>query len=70
MGEYGRDLLRLAYPSTPATRRLSLAGRLVSRDQPQPGEHKRKPKPFIRTAGPDRIIENVNHGYQVMVSDH
>jgi transposase len=34
------------------------------------GEHNRKPKPFIWTADPDRIIEKVNRGYQMMVSDH
>lgn len=34
------------------------------------GEHNRKPKPFIWTADPDRIIEKVNRGYQVLASDH
>jgi len=34
------------------------------------GEHNRKPKPFLWTADPDRIIEKVNRGYQVMASDH
>jgi len=34
------------------------------------GEHNRKPKPFLWTADPDRIIEKVKRGYQVMASDH
>jgi transposase len=34
------------------------------------GEHNRKPKPFIWTADPDRIIEKLNRGYQTIASDH
>jgi hypothetical protein len=34
------------------------------------GEHNRKPKPFVWTADPDRIIEKVNRGYQAMASNH
>ena len=34
------------------------------------GEHNRKPKPFLWTADPDRIIEKVNRGYQVIASYH
>ena len=34
------------------------------------GEHNRKPKPFVWTADPDRIIEKANRGYQVMASSH
>jgi transposase len=34
------------------------------------GEHNRKPKPFVWTADPDRIIEKVNRGYQVIAPDH
>jgi transposase len=34
------------------------------------GEHNRKPKPFVWTADPDRIIEKVNRGYQVLASHH
>jgi transposase len=34
------------------------------------GEHNRKPKPFVWTADPDRIIEKVNRGYQAIASDH
>src|SRR5271167_197983 len=34
------------------------------------GEHNRKPKPFVWTADPDRIIEKVNRGYQVLDSIH
>jgi hypothetical protein len=34
------------------------------------GERNRKPKPFVWTADPDRIIEKVNRGYHVMASDH
>ena len=34
------------------------------------GEYNRKPKPFVWTADPDRIIEKINRGYQVMASDH
>jgi hypothetical protein len=34
------------------------------------GEHHRKPKPFLWTADPDRIIEKVNRGHQVIASDH
>jgi hypothetical protein len=33
-------------------------------------EHNRKPKPFVWTADPNRIIEKVNRGYQVLASDH
>ena len=34
------------------------------------GEHNRKPKPFVWTADPDRIIEKVNRGNQAIASDH
>src|SRR5271155_4747897 len=34
------------------------------------GEHNRKPKPFVWTADPDRIIEKVNRGHQAIASDH
>ena len=34
------------------------------------GEHNRKPKPFVWTADPDRIIAKVNRGHQVIASDH
>ena len=40
------------------------------RHQPLFGEHNRKPKPFVWTADPDRIIEKVNRGHQVIASDH
>jgi hypothetical protein len=33
-------------------------------------EPHRKPKPFVWTADPDRIIEKVNRGYQVLASEH
>jgi len=33
------------------------------------GEHNRKPKPFVWTADPDRIIEKVNRGHQAIASD-
>jgi hypothetical protein len=34
------------------------------------GEHNRKPKPFLWTADPYRIIEKINRGHQVIGSDH
>ena len=35
------------------------------------GEHNRKPRPFVWTADPDRIIEKVNlSGHQAIASDH
>ena len=34
------------------------------------GEHNRKPRPFVWTADPDRIIEKVNRGHQAIASDH
>jgi hypothetical protein len=34
------------------------------------GEHNRKPKPFVWTADPNRIIEKLNRGYRVLASDH
>jgi transposase len=34
------------------------------------GEHNRKPKPFVWTADPDRIIEKLNRGHQVIASHH
>jgi hypothetical protein len=34
------------------------------------GEQNRKPKPFVWTADPDRIIEKVNRGYQATASNH
>jgi transposase len=34
------------------------------------GEHNRKPKPFLWTADPDRIIAKLNRAYQVLASDH
>jgi hypothetical protein len=33
-------------------------------------EHNRKPKPFLWTADPNRIIEKTNRGHQVLASDH
>jgi transposase len=33
-------------------------------------EHNQRPKPFVWTADPDRIIEKVNRGHQTLVSDH
>jgi hypothetical protein len=32
------------------------------------GEHNRKPKPLVRTADPNRIIEKLNRGYQALAS--
>ena len=34
------------------------------------GEHNRKPKTFVWTADPNRIIEKINRGHQVLASDH
>ena len=34
------------------------------------GEHNRKPRPFVWTADPDRIIEKVNRGHQAIASYH
>jgi transposase len=34
------------------------------------GEHNRRPKPFVWTADPDRIIEKANRGHQVIAADH
>jgi transposase len=33
-------------------------------------EHNQRPKPFVWTADPDRIIEKVNRGYQALASNH
>ena len=33
-------------------------------------EHNRRPKPFVWTADPDRIIAKVNRGHQALASDH
>ena len=33
-------------------------------------EHNHKPKPFVWTADPDRIIAKVHRGYQTLASDH
>jgi hypothetical protein len=33
-------------------------------------EHNRKPKTFVWTADPNRIIEKINRGHQVLASDH
>jgi transposase len=33
-------------------------------------EHNRKPTSFVWTADPDRIIEKLNRGYQVLASNH
>ncbi len=33
-------------------------------------EHNQRPKPFVWTADPDRIIAKVNRGYQTLASDH
>jgi hypothetical protein len=41
-----------------------------STSRPPSTDISRKPKPFVWTADPDRIIEKVNRGYQVMASDH
>ena len=34
------------------------------------GEHNRRPKPFVWTADPDRIIEKVHRGDQAITSNH
>jgi hypothetical protein len=34
------------------------------------GEHNRKPKPFVWTADPDRIIKKVNRGHQAIASNY
>ena len=34
------------------------------------GEHNHKPRPFVWTAYPDRIIEKLSRRYQVLASDH
>jgi hypothetical protein len=34
------------------------------------GEHNRKPKPFVWTADPNRIIEKINREHQLLASDH
>jgi transposase len=34
------------------------------------GEHNRKPKPFVWTADPNRIIDKINRGHQLLASDH
>jgi hypothetical protein len=31
-------------------------------------EHNRKPKPFVGTADPDRIVEKVRRGYHALAS--
>jgi len=33
-------------------------------------EHNQRPKPFIWTADPDRIIAKVHRGYQALASNH
>ena len=33
-------------------------------------EHNQRPKPFVWTADPNRIIEKVNRGHQTLASDH
>ena len=33
-------------------------------------EHNQRPKPFVWTADPDRIIAKVNRGYQTLASNH
>ena len=33
-------------------------------------EHNQRPKPFVWTADPNRIIEKVNRGHQALASDH
>ena len=33
-------------------------------------EHNQRPKPFVWTADPDRIIAKVNRGHQTLASDH
>ena len=33
-------------------------------------EHNQQPKPFVWTADPDRILEKVNRGHQMLASDH
>jgi hypothetical protein len=65
MGECSRDLLRLAASLT--GRRLQ-RGAFPSPVDPQPainryfGEYNRKPKPFVWTADPNRIIERLSRG--------
>jgi hypothetical protein len=33
-------------------------------------EHNRKPKPFVWTADPNRIIEKINRAHQALASEH
>ena len=33
-------------------------------------EHNQRPKPFVWTADPNRIIEKINRGYQALASNH
>jgi transposase len=33
-------------------------------------EHNQRPKPFVWSADPDRIIAKVNRGHQTLASDH
>jgi hypothetical protein len=60
----------LRCPAAPAARRLPFARRLQAAINRYLGEHNRKPKPFVWTADPDRIIEKVNRGHQAIASDH
>jgi hypothetical protein len=58
----GRDLLRLLTRRRLQRGAFHLLGDLQAAINRYLGEHDRKPKPFIWTADPDRIIEKVNRG--------
>ena len=70
LGQRRRDLLRHTHPPPPAPRRLHSLVDLQAAINGYLEEHNQRPKPFVWTADPDRIIEKVNQGHQTLASDH
>ena len=70
LGQCGRKLLCHTDPAAVTARRFPFARRPAGRDQPLSRRAQPQTKPFVWTADPDRIIQKVNRGHQVLASDH
>jgi hypothetical protein len=70
LGQRGRDRLRAL------TRRRLQRGAFRSLVDLQAAinrylaEHNQRPKPFVWTADPDRILDKLRRGYQALESNH
>ncbi len=71
LGQCGREFLRLAHSARLQRGVFCSVVDLQAAINRYLGDTNRgKTKPFLWTADPDRIIENLNRGYQALASDH